>query len=179
MAEGEGIEPPILLWKDDCFQDSFLDQPDTFRMAAGVGVEPTSPGSEPDVLPLDYPIVVPRAGIEPATRCASSNRSTSELPRIESTWTGGKGGIRTHGSFLWGRTGRVATGCLKPLSHLSLWPSEWESFPLSLALKACSSTAIATKLFGTRGRTRTCTPPINSRLLYRLSYPGTFGLNQA
>ena len=38
-----------------CFQDSFLDQPDTFRMAVGVGVEPTPPGSEPDVLPLDYP----------------------------------------------------------------------------------------------------------------------------
>ncbi len=103
MAEGEGIEPPILLWKDNCFLDSVLDQPDTFHLAVGVGVEPTFPGSEPDVLPLDDPTVVPRAGIEPAPRCASGNRSTSELPRIELTRNGGKGGIRTHGSFLSGK----------------------------------------------------------------------------
>ncbi len=65
VAEGEGIEPPSRE-AAYCFQDSFLDQPDTFHVAVGVGVEPTPPGSEPDVLPLDYPTVVPRAGIEPA-----------------------------------------------------------------------------------------------------------------
>ena len=50
-------------------------------MAAGVGVEPTPPGSEPGVLPLDHPTVVPRVGIEPTPRCSSGNRSTPELPR--------------------------------------------------------------------------------------------------
>ena len=81
VAEGEGIEPPNR-GAAYCFRDSFLDQPDTFRMAAGVGVEPTSPGSEPGVLPLDHPTVAQRAPIRSGRRrCASSNRSTSELPR--------------------------------------------------------------------------------------------------
>ena len=90
MAEGEGIEPPSLL------------QPAVFETASstnrtpsllidivvGAGIEPTSPGLEPDVLTLNDPTVVPWAGIEPAPRCVSSSRSTAELPRI-----GGKGGI--------------------------------------------------------------------------------------
>ncbi len=34
VAEGEGIEPPNRI-AVDCFRDSFLDQPDTFRSGSG------------------------------------------------------------------------------------------------------------------------------------------------
>ena len=54
---------PRRLLHPSCFQDSFLDQPDTFRVAVGVGVEPTPSGSGPDVLPLDHPTAILRAGM--------------------------------------------------------------------------------------------------------------------
>ncbi len=94
MAEGEGIEPPSLLGPTVFETASSTNRTPSLLidMAVGAGIEPTSPGSEPDVLPLNDPTMVPGAGIEPAPRCASSSRSTAELPR-----TGGKGGIRTHG----------------------------------------------------------------------------------
>ena len=58
----------------NCFQDSLLIQPDDFRKAAGVGIEPTSERSERPVLPLNDPAVVfvllvPGVGIEPTDSC--------------------------------------------------------------------------------------------------------------
>ena len=87
LAEGEGIEPPNPL-RSTVFETASSTNRtpsvlfDYADMAVRAGVEPTFSGSEPDVFPLDDPTMAPRAGVEPATRCASSNRSTTELPRI-------------------------------------------------------------------------------------------------
>jgi hypothetical protein len=55
-AEAVGLEPTS---RDatDCFQDSVLIRPDDFRLAAGVGIEPTSRRSERPILPLDDPAI--------------------------------------------------------------------------------------------------------------------------
>ena len=122
VAEGEGIEPPSLLRPTVFGTASSTNRTPSLltEMAVGAGIEPTSPGPEPGVLPLNDPTVVPRAGIEPAPRYASGSRSTPELPR-----NGGKGGIRTHGP----RAARLAARRLKPLSHLSFCCRRWNSNP--------------------------------------------------
>ena len=49
---------PQVAHATDCFQDSVLIRPDDFRLAAGVGIEPTSRRSERPILPLDDPAIV-------------------------------------------------------------------------------------------------------------------------
>ncbi len=74
MAEGEGIEPPSPLRPTVFETASSTNRTPSLLMdmAVGAGIEPTSPDSEPDVLPLNDPTVVlslvPGAGIEPAPR---------------------------------------------------------------------------------------------------------------
>ena len=163
MAEGEGIEPASPLGPT-VFETASSTNRTPSVMAVGVGVEPTPPGSGPDVLPLDHPTVVPRAGIEPAPCCSSGSRSTPELPR-----NGGKGGIRTRGP---GRAPWSATRCFQPLSHLSVWRRRWDSNPRSPARQAGAFATMLLRRPATRGRARTCAPSLNRRLLYQLSYPG-------
>lgn len=51
-------------------------------MAVGVGVEPTSPESEPDVLPLDYPTMVLRTGIEAAAKAVRTMEVTYRFVKV-------------------------------------------------------------------------------------------------
>ena len=51
VEEGEGIEPSSPI-RAHCFQDSFLDQPDTFLMAGDQGIEPRSAGPDPAALAI-------------------------------------------------------------------------------------------------------------------------------
>ena len=65
LAEGEGIEPPSLLQPavfETASSTNRTPSPITetivmIDMAVGAGIEPTSPGSEPDILPLNDPTV--------------------------------------------------------------------------------------------------------------------------
>ena len=93
-----------------CFQDRFLIRPDDFRSlrVAGVGIEPTPPGSEPSIATSsDYPAMVVRqmtrsqlissrnagAGIEPADSWfKATDFYQQKLPRSGR----GTGGTRTH-----------------------------------------------------------------------------------
>ena len=97
-----------------CFQDRFLIRPDDFRnlQVAGVGIEPTPPGSEPSIATSsDYPAMVVHrvtrsqlrssriagAGIEPADSWfKATDFYQQKLPRNER----GKGGTRTHARVL-------------------------------------------------------------------------------
>lgn len=97
-----------------CFQDRFLIRPDDFRnfQVAGVGIEPTPPGSEPGIATSsDYPAMVVRqmtrprlrssriagAGIEPANSWfKATDFYQQKLPRNVK----GTGGTRTHARVL-------------------------------------------------------------------------------
>src|SRR4051794_6281730 len=72
---------PQVALATNCFQDSVLIRPDDFRLAAGVGIEPTSRRSERPVLPLDDPakcFLVPGLGIEPTNSCDQRCASVPE-----------------------------------------------------------------------------------------------------
>ena len=80
-----GNRTPEPIFQAYCFRDGFLDQPDTFRLRQ---IWLPARESNSHLLGQSQAYsrwtnrqLVPRAGIEPASRCSSSSRSTSELPR--------------------------------------------------------------------------------------------------
>jgi hypothetical protein len=88
-----------------CFQDRFLIQSDDFRkqQVAGVGIEPTPPGSEPSIATSsDYPAT----SVCRMTRC-STNSSRNAGAGIEPAPPGSKPSIAANSDYPAIKEGRV------------------------------------------------------------------------
>ena len=92
MEDPEGLEPPTTLIRNQVpypLGYGSSQNLDHKILAAGEGLEPSSPGSKPDGLPLADPAVIvllgplePVTGLEPATLCLQGSGSSLKLHRL-------------------------------------------------------------------------------------------------
>ena len=119
-------------------------------MAVATGLEPIPTESKSVVLPLHYATMVGIRGVEPLSYAYKAHALTVELDPI----------VRT----------KKVPGFPRPyLHHAQCCSASYAGACRRVSVRRQEHIALGA---GTPGRTRTFNLPVNSRLLYRLSYRG-------
>lgn len=101
--------------------------------------------------------MVDLTGIEPATSCLDDRRSDrTELQTLQVV-----------------RSGRIETSCLRiPGTYVPCWIATVSHVVAHRTSLRWRNTVVKEITASSQGRVRTCNPPVNSRMLYQLSYLG-------